>query len=242
VIANITALMTDGARVNPRDTRSNPDRYTQPDLAAGQIFAQALGLPASAVVSGIAPQGAKVLGEVLSPTIARLVEIMLVDSDNVVAEAMARQAALAKGLPGSFSGGAQATAAALTELGVPAGGVGLVDGSGLSDDNRVTANQLTAVLYRAASSKYPQLRAILSGLPVAGYSGTLSNRDQGAGMGLVRAKTGTLNHVNALAGFVVDADGRLLAFAVLADATTNRGPAERALDRVASGVAACGCR
>src|SRR4030095_12979152 len=99
------------------------------------------------VVSGIAPQGAKVLGEVLSPTIARLVEIMLVDSDNVVAEAMARQAALAKGLPGSFSGGAQATAAALTELGVPASGVGLVDGSGLSDDNRVTANQLTAVLY-----------------------------------------------------------------------------------------------
>jgi D-alanyl-D-alanine carboxypeptidase/D-alanyl-D-alanine-endopeptidase (penicillin-binding protein 4) len=240
VIANITALMTDGARVNPRDTRSNPARYGQPDTAAGQMFAQALGLPANAVVSGIAPQGAKVLGEVLSPPISRLVEFMLVDSDNVVAEAMARQAALAKGLPASFSGGAQATAAALTELGIPATGGGLVDGSGLSDNNRVTANQLTAVLYRAASSTYPQLRAILSGLPVSGYSGTLSNRDENAGV--IRAKTGTLNHVNALAGFVVDADGRLLAFAALADATNNRYAAEGALDRIASEVAACGCR
>jgi D-alanyl-D-alanine carboxypeptidase/D-alanyl-D-alanine-endopeptidase (penicillin-binding protein 4) len=155
---------------------------------------------------------------------------------------MARQAALAKGLPASFSGGAQATTAAMTDLGVPVAGVGLVDGSGLSDDNRVTANQLTAVLYRAASSKYPQLRPILSGLPVAGFSGTLSNRDEGAGAGLVRAKTGTLNHVNALVGFVVDADGRLLAFAALADATANRARAEGALDRLASSVAACGCR
>jgi serine-type D-Ala-D-Ala carboxypeptidase/endopeptidase (penicillin-binding protein 4) len=241
IISNITALMTDGARVNPADTRSNAARYVQPDAAAGQLFAQALGLPATAVISGVAPQGAKVLGEVFSPTIARIVEVMLVDSDNVVAEAMARQAALAKKLPGTFAGGAQATQAALTELGVN-GQVILVDGSGLSDDNRVTTNQLAAVLYRAASPKYPQLRAIMSGLPVAGYSGTLVNRDQGSGMGSVRAKTGTLNHVNALAGYVVDKDGRLLAFAAVADATTNRFRAESALDRLAAGIASCGCR
>ena len=181
------------------------------------------------------------LGEVFSPTIARIVEVMLLESDNVVAEAMARQAALAKKLPGTFAGGAQATQAALTELGVNDGEF-LVDGSGLSDDNRVTTKQLTDVLYRAASSKYPQLRAIMSGLPVAGYSGTLINRDQGSGMGSVRAKTGTLNHVNSLAGYVVDADGRLLTFAVVADATNNRVRAEGALDRLAAGIAACGCR
>ena len=143
--------------------------------------------------------------------------------------------------PGRSSGGAQATHAALIELGI-SNGASLVDGSGLSDDNRVTASELTAVLFRAASPKYPQLRAVMSGLPVAGYSGTLSNRDQGSGMGSVRAKTGTLNHVNALAGYVVDADGRLLAFAAVADATTNRVRAEGALDRLAAAIAACGCR
>ena len=242
IISNITALMTDGAKVNPADSRSNAARHTQPDVAAGQIFAQALGLQATAVISAVAPPGAKVLGEVFSPTIARIVEVMLLDSDNVVAEAMARQTALAKKLPGSFAGGAQATQAALTELGINSGGVSLVDGSGLSDDNRVTANQLTDVLSRAASPKYPQLRAITSGLPVAGYSGTLTNREQGSGMGGVRAKTGTLNHVNALAGYVVDKDGRLLAFAAVADATTNQFRAESALDKLAAGVADCGCR
>ena len=118
IISNITALMTDGARINPSDTRSNAPRHAQPDVAAGQLFAQALGLPASAVISGDAPQGARVLGEVFSPTIARIVEVMLLESDNVVAEAMARQVALAKKLPGTFAGGAQATQAALTELGV----------------------------------------------------------------------------------------------------------------------------
>ncbi len=241
IISNITALMTDGARVNPSDPRSNAARHAQPDVVAGQLFAQALGIPATAVTSGTAPRGAKVLGEVFSPTIARIVEIMLLESDNVVAEAMARQAALAKNLPGSFAGGAQATRAVLTELGIN-GSASLVDGSGLSDNNRVTASQLTAVLFRAASPDFPQLRAIMSGLPVAGYSGTLSNRDQGSGMGLVRAKTGTLNHVNALAGFVVDKDGRLIAFAVVADATSNRVRAEGALDRLAAGIASCGCR
>ncbi len=242
IISNITALMTDGAKINPADSRSNAARHTQPDVAAGQIFAQALGLQATAVISGDAPQGAKVLGEVFSPTIARIVEVMLLESDNVVAEAMARQAALAKKLPGTFAGGAQATEAALTELGINSGGVSLVDGSGLSDDNRVTANQLTDVLSRAASPKYPQLRAIMSGLPVAGYSGTLTNREQGSGMGGVRAKTGTLNHVNALAGYVVDKDGRLLAFAAVADATNNQFRAEGALDKLAAGIASCGCR
>ncbi|MCI0688729.1 MAG: D-alanyl-D-alanine carboxypeptidase, partial [Sporichthyaceae bacterium] len=157
--------------------------------------------------------------------------------------AMARQAALAKGQPASFAGGAAATKAALADLGVASPeSLGLVDGSGFSYDSRVTANQLTGILFRASSPRYPQLRAIISGLPVAGYSGTLFNRDQGAGMGSVRAKTGTLNGVNALAGYVVDADGRLLAFAVVGNGTANRIQAERALDRLAAGIASCGCR
>ncbi len=242
VISSVTALMTDGARVDPTDTRTNPQHHAQPDIAAAQAFAQLLGVPAAEVVPGRAVDGARVLGEVLSPPIARIVERMLVDSDNVVAEMMARQVALAKGLPASFEGAAQAVNAALAELGVPApAGTGLVDGSGLSDFNRVSTNHLVAVLHQAASPDHPALSTLLSGLPVAGYSGTLDRRGR-AGLGLVRAKTGTLNHVNALAGYVVDADGRMLVFALVADATSNQFGAELALDGMAAAIGACGCR
>ncbi|MBX6748906.1 MAG: D-alanyl-D-alanine carboxypeptidase/D-alanyl-D-alanine-endopeptidase [Micromonosporaceae bacterium] len=242
VISNITALMTDGARVNPTDRRSNAPRHAEPDMAAARLFAQALGVSPDQVGRTTAPANAQVLGEVLSPPIARIVEMMLLDSDNVIAEMLARQVAVAKGLPASFDGAAQATRTVLAELQVPvpAGG-GLVDGSGLSDANRVTTNQLVAVLHQAISPEHPQLRVLLSGLPVAGYSGTLGERS-GAGLGVVRAKTGTLNHVNALAGYVVDADGRALVFAVVADATDNKWAAESALDRIAAQLSRCGCR
>ncbi len=245
-IANITALMTDGARRNPAQRAGCVPRSARPDLAAGQSFAKALGLPASAVHLGTASPGAQPLGEVLSPTIARLVEMMLLDSDNIIAESLARQIALTQGLPASFDGGAAATGQALADLGVPVDGYGLVDGSGLSWDNRVSAALLTAILTRAASPDSPQLRSIISGLPVAAYSGTLRPRYLkpnmgGAAAGIVRAKTGTLAKVNALAGVAVDADGRLLAFSIVADQTTSRSKAEAALDRIAAALASCGC-
>jgi D-alanyl-D-alanine carboxypeptidase/D-alanyl-D-alanine-endopeptidase (penicillin-binding protein 4) len=243
-ICNVTALMINGGRVDPSNRSESLTCSGQPDVAAGQAFAQALGVSAQ-VVSTTAATGAKALGEVDSPPISSIVEQMLVDSDNGVAEAMARQVALAKGLPASFAGGAQATAAVLADLGVPTGAeLGLEDGSGLSYGDKVTANQLTALLAKATSPDHPELRPLLSGLPVAGYSGTLDlkNRDMGAGKGVVRAKTGTLTGVNALAGYVVDADGRLLIFAAVGNGTGNQTAAENALDHIAEGVSACGCR
>ena len=245
-IANIAALMTDGARKDPRRVKNPSPRHSQPDLAAGQSFAAALGLPASAVSFATAPAGAKLLGEVLSPPISRMVEMMLSESDNIIAEAMARQVALAKGKPGSFDGAAQATQEVLSELGLPTAGIGLVDGSGLSHLDKVSAQLLTGILAKSASPDFPQLRAILSGLPVAAYSGTLADRYTnpsagGSAAGTVRAKTGTLNSVNALAGLAVDANGRLLAFSVVADATSKSGAAEAALDRIAAAIASCGC-
>ena len=90
-------------------------------------------------------------------------------------------------------------------------------------------------------------RAAASAVPasVAGYAGTLAERAaDGAGVpAAVRAKTGTLGGVNDLAGTVLTADGRLLAFAVLADGTTGGLRAsEAALDQVAAALAGCGCR
>ncbi|MFC7482094.1 D-alanyl-D-alanine carboxypeptidase/D-alanyl-D-alanine-endopeptidase [Luedemannella flava] len=228
-IANITALMTDGARRNATSQDPGAARYDKPDLAAGQLFAKELGLPASAVTirNGAAAEGAKELGKVSSPTIASLVERMLLTSDNIVAEMLARQVALAKGMPASFEGAAAATREVLTELDLPVDGYGLVDGSGMSHLNKLSANLLTAIVVKAASDDAPQLRAIISGLPVAAYSGTLLDRYRSStagakAAGTVRAKTGTLSGVTTLAGLAVDADGRLLAFAVMADKVKRR--------------------
>jgi D-alanyl-D-alanine carboxypeptidase/D-alanyl-D-alanine-endopeptidase (penicillin-binding protein 4) len=80
---------------------------------------------------------------------------------------------------------------------------------------------------------------------VAGYSGTLDQRFRSGSTddaaGVVRAKTGTLTGVNSLAGVAVDADGRLLAFTILADATKGIAGPEAVLDRIAAAIASCGC-
>jgi D-alanyl-D-alanine carboxypeptidase/D-alanyl-D-alanine-endopeptidase (penicillin-binding protein 4) len=136
----------------------------------------------------------------------------------------------------------------LGELGLQAGEDGLVDGSGLSYNDRISPALLTATLALAARADRPQLRGVYTGLPVAGYSGTLQNRFRTAAAGasaagMVRAKTGTLTGISAIAGIVVDADGRVLAFAVVADATgPGTGAAQEALDRIAAALAGCGCK
>jgi D-alanyl-D-alanine carboxypeptidase/D-alanyl-D-alanine-endopeptidase (penicillin-binding protein 4) len=102
---------------------------------------------------------------------------------------------------------------------------------------------LTAVVAGAADGSIEGASALLSGLPVAGYDGTLFDRgDEETAPGTVRAKTGTLLGVHALAGTAVTADGRLLAFAVVADGSANEAAAEEALDDVAAVLAGCGCR
>jgi D-alanyl-D-alanine carboxypeptidase/D-alanyl-D-alanine-endopeptidase (penicillin-binding protein 4) len=242
--AVITPLMTEGART--KSTKYS-DRYAQPEVQAAQAFARALGLPAGAVAAGTAAQGSKELGKVESAPMVRLVEFMLQESDNVLADALARQVALAKGQPASFDGGAAAMKTVLQELDVPVTGYGLVDGSGFSRNDRISPALLTGILSMAARSDRGDLHAIFSGLPVAGYSGTLASRytkaqEGAAAAGMVRAKTGTLTGVNSLTGIVVDADGRTLAFAFMADQTTNGGQAVIALDRVAAALATCGCR
>lgn len=118
-------------------------------------------------------------------------------------------------------------------------GAHLADGSGLDREDRVTPALLTALLARAADPDRPGLRPVLTGLPIAGFSGTLGDRyqDGSEGTGLIRAKTGTLNGVNSLAGTVVDPRGRLLAFAFLASGSLSATEAEPALDALATALA-----
>ena len=86
-------------------------------------------------------------------------------SDNMLAEALARQVALARDLPASFEGSAKAVTGALTDAGVDITGVTLSDGSGLSRDDRVPAAVLTAVVRGAADGSLDGASALLSGLP-----------------------------------------------------------------------------
>ena len=124
----------------------------------------------------------------------------------------------------------------------------LADGSGLSRTNRISPSLLTDLIALAGDGSRPELAAIFGGLPVAAWSGTLADRYAGAaakaGAGVVRAKTGTLTGVHAIAGVVTTADGRLLSFAVLTDRVPADGldSARSALDRIAAKLATCGCR
>jgi D-alanyl-D-alanine carboxypeptidase/D-alanyl-D-alanine-endopeptidase (penicillin-binding protein 4) len=237
--APVTATAVDGARVSAGSTA----RSGQPGIDAGSALADALGARGATVVLGQAPPGAKTLATVHSAPISRLVEQALSMSDNMLAEALARQVAIARKLPASFEGSAQAVIGALTDAKIDVSGVTLFDGSGLSRDDRVPASVLTAVVGGAADGSLDGTSAILSGLPVAGYDGTLFDRgDAETAPGTVRAKTGTLLGVHALAGTVITVDGRLLAFAVVADGSGSDAAAEGALDQFAAALAGCGCR
>jgi len=247
-VAPVGPLMVDGGRVRP----GRQARVADPALAAGQALAALLqpGAPVT-VARGRAAPGAAVLGAVCSPPVPQLVAQMLTDSDNDLAEALSRQVALAQGRPASFAGAAAAQAQVLDGLlrtvGAAPGSIALVDASGLSRRNRLQPAALTRLLTRAAAGD-PQLAPILPALPVAGFDGTLAMRFRGgaaaAGAGSVRAKTGTLDGVSALAGTLRTADGRLLAFDLTADAVppARRMRAEGALDALAAAFAACGCR
>jgi len=266
------ALMTDGARVNPKQVKPPAVRFDKPDIAAGQALARQLGLPQAAVAavarskapagapaepgSGAAPSSGAAqvppgteLGRVDSMPIGRMVEIMLAESDNVLAESLARQVALAEGKPATYAGAAEAILAVVAELGLPVAEVQLADGSGFARKDKITPSFFTDLFRLAAAPNHPELHGIFGGLPVAGYSGTLAERYRSpaarsrAGAGFVRAKTGTLYQVNAISGIVLDADGRLLTFAMMADQVAiDQFRAQDALDRVAAALAGCGCR
>ncbi|MGN9819278.1 D-alanyl-D-alanine carboxypeptidase/D-alanyl-D-alanine endopeptidase [Streptomyces sp. SD11] len=245
-LAPVTALMADEGRLD--DSSSGPaDRSDDPAADAAEKFADLLherGIRTTVPGTSKASARAKTLATVKSPPLSALVERMLTSSDNDIAEALARQTALAAGEPASFKGGGAATHEQLKKLGLPLKGAKFADGSGLDRADKLTADLLTALLAEAADPDRPELRPVLTGLPVAGFTGTLSKRYAGQpGTGLVRAKTGTLTGVHTLAGTVVDSDGRLLAFAFLteSDPPTDATTTQQGLDTLASTLATCGC-
>jgi serine-type D-Ala-D-Ala carboxypeptidase/endopeptidase (penicillin-binding protein 4) len=246
-ITPIEPVMLDGGRIDP--TLPDGPRVEDPALTAGRALAAELG--ADVVEKGTAPPGAAGLGAVSSAPLSELAEHALRASDNVLAEVLAREVAIARKAEPSFVGAAEATLAALRQAGLDLRGAELVDGSGLSTRNQVPARLLGEVLAAAAAPAKGQfdtqfLRPILTGLPVAGGVGTLDDRyardgRAAAGRGVVRAKTGSLTGVSSLAGVVTDADGRLLVFALMSNGA-NPGTVRPLHDAMAAALSRCGCR
>ena len=245
VVAPVTALMVDQGRRAPGSTA----RAADPSRRAAEVFAGFLrdrGLIVTGPRRGAAPAGAREIARVESPTISTLVQRMLTESDNDLAEALAHLAGAKAVGKASFAGGAKAMARTAQELKFEAGSLDLVDGSGLSGLNRVSVGTLADVLTNVVRQTDPAISAIGLGLPVAGFTGTLDDRFESGAMqdaaGVVRAKTGTLTGVTSLAGTVKDVDGRVLVFAVLANDVPSIPQARLALDRFSSRLAKCGCR
>ncbi|WP_280689820.1 D-alanyl-D-alanine carboxypeptidase/D-alanyl-D-alanine-endopeptidase [Kitasatospora sp. GAS204B] len=250
-IGPMSSLMIDEGRVVATQDIDAPARVPDPAAQAAAKFADLLGAQGVTVdgkpAQAQAAANAAPIAQVQSPILPRLVERLLTNSDNTLAEAVARQVALAQHLPVGYDGAAQAITKTLAGLGLPMAGVQLNDGSGLNVNNTIPPIVLSDLLTLAASADHPQLRAVLTGLPIAALTGTLDKRfvqAQGSadGAGVVRAKTGTLSGVNTLAGTVVDADGRLLAFALMTRTNVDANAARAAMDRIVAKLVLCGCK
>ncbi|MFI6509597.1 D-alanyl-D-alanine carboxypeptidase/D-alanyl-D-alanine-endopeptidase [Streptosporangium sp. NPDC050855] len=238
-VAPVTALMLDEGRVSPGQS----GRVADPSRATHAAFVSLLSKNGIKVSSSArrsrAPAGAREIARVDSAPVYALVERALTLSDNDLSEALARHVAIKEGRPASFDGGAAAVGAVLARLGA-AEGVRVFDGSGLSPRNRITPEALARLVAVAASPDRPGLHAIVAGMPISGFSGTLGHRFDRlrSAHGLVRAKTGTLDGVNTLAGMTTTRGGRLVTFAFMADdVPPGWGKAEAALDRLAAVVA-----
>jgi D-alanyl-D-alanine carboxypeptidase/D-alanyl-D-alanine-endopeptidase (penicillin-binding protein 4) len=179
------------------------------------------------------------LAHLESPPVASLVRATLKDSNNLYAHLLLLQAGAQR--PGRAPGpagvadGLAALRDFLTGLGIAPDDVLLEDGSGLSRKNLVKPAALVQLL--AAMARRPEGAAYRAALPVAGMDGTLGRRMvTGQAFGNVRAKSGTLRHTHALAGYLTGAAGEPLAFAVMLNQCAQPGgPA--AVDAVAESLA-----
>lgn len=244
VVAPTSALWVDEGR-----PASGFGREADPAAAAADAFATALG-KAGIRVEGPpeatrGPDNAP-LATVSSAPLGEIVERILTVSDNEAAEVLLRHVGLAAEGEGSSEAGSQGVRRILESQGVPLRSSVLYDGSGLSRDNRLDPRVLVDVLRLAMDPGHPQLRAVLTGLPVAGFTGSLADRmDLGPpeGRGRVRAKTGTLTGVTSLAGIAADVDGNAMVFVLMADRVRkNRDYFARvAMDNAAASLGACHC-
>ena len=210
-----------------------------PALAAGRQFRIALrsvGVSvAGAAKLGVADPVAEQLAITESKPLSRIVRFMNRESDNFTAELLLKQLGAVDDAAGTSAAGAASVRRVLRDAAIPLAGVRIVDGSGLSPRNRLTAAALIGMLVAAWHD--PLIRpAFMRSLPVAGMNGTLEDRmETPPARGAVLAKTGTTSESSALSGYVRSR----FAFAVLQNGRPiSHYWARRAQDRFAAVLAA----
>ena len=215
------------------------------DLANLQAFLKKRGIRTTAekiTAEDALLQSAEPLVLSASPTLETMVKWTLLWSDNVLAERLARLAAITSGETFNTQGVENTFHTVLTNFGIDPDKIEVADGSGLSKQNRVTAKAIADLLMKIRND--PKYVSVYEGLPIGGVSGTLQKRfltTAPQAVGLVRGKTGTLSGTVSLAGYV-DSEDRQYIFVAIADKIPRRYSAsERArdtLDRILGKIAA----
>ncbi len=201
--------------------------------------AQPLKLTRSSLTTVAAPLlGRKVLASRVSVPVAE--DITLTDkiSQNLHAELLLRLLGKVHGTDGSFEQGTRVVRQFLVDAGVDDNDFFFYDGSGMSPDDRIAPRAYTRLLSYA--SRQPWGATWRSAFPIAGVDGTLDNRFKNSPLkGRLWAKTGTLNEVNTLSGYLTADSGKTLAFSILVNGHRPGSLAEiKAIDRIAEAIAA----
>ena len=192
---------------------------------------------------GLTPSKAKLVYVAQSETFDLILKRLNKLSSNFVAETLLKtMGAEARGAPGSFAKGIDVVEDFLSrEVGIPRGTYVMKNGSGLNDANRFSAAQFDRIL-RYMYERFPLAPEYLSSLGIAGKDGTLKYRFDGTeAVGRLRAKTGTLENVSALSGYVQAAGGEKFIFSMMVNDYPGRsGPVVRGLDALGAGLASVG--
>ena len=211
-------MVNDGfGRFGPERSNAGTVPAADPAADAARVLTMELAVRGVTVAApprtGAAPDDAATVATLDSPPLSQLVAEMLTTSDNEAAEAGIKEVGVATAGEGSWAAGAAGLTTLLQEAGVPVDGVRVVDGSGLSIEDRFTCDTLVDVLTLEDTGT-----VVRAGLPIAGETGTLADRYEGTALaGRLRAKTGTLRNVTALAGEIDALQGGALTFAYVAN-------------------------
>jgi D-alanyl-D-alanine carboxypeptidase/D-alanyl-D-alanine-endopeptidase (penicillin-binding protein 4) len=201
--------------------------------------AQPLKLAPNQFITVAAPiEGRRVLGARVSAPIVQDIKVTLKTSQNLHAELLLRLLGKTEASDGSFVQGARVVRQFLVDSGIDDRDFFLYDGSGMSPNDRVAPRAFTHLLSWA--SHQPWGAEWRDTFPIGGIDGTLQNRFKNSPLtGKLWAKTGTLNEVNALSGYLTSASGRVLAFSIIVNGRRPGSDAEsQAIDRIAEAIAA----
>ncbi|MFZ4842714.1 D-alanyl-D-alanine carboxypeptidase/D-alanyl-D-alanine endopeptidase [Mycetocola saprophilus] len=238
-LSHITALQVDADRADPKVFLS--PRGEDPVGRAGDAFASYF--PGASTSMGTAGAGATELASVQSAPLSTLIPLMLIPSDNTLAEMLGRQVAIKMGTGNTLAAVSQAIPEALKTYGLDTSALTIADTSGMSPNNAVPPSYL-AGLYMKIGAREGNLGFIRDGLAVAGQTGTLgySNRFTGpnaVARGHIVGKTGSITNAYTLGGFIDAADGSTLTFVIYATGRVSES-ARQGIDTVATGFYRCG--